>query len=369
MSQKLRIAIPLSLAVVLMVTFVFLVLDSLQNEAEQAPAQETTQELSDGVPQRPSARGKIPTGSPSDPRRRVKKRSIPAADGFSRWQLSKLPPNWDPELAKELHTYFELLDRYERGRSANSAGLLMKKRDELREFLASLGPESLDTLSIILNSEPDFVYRRFMLVAIGDLGPQTEGATWALRDYFVARQGNPGHRSEMGHLISAMGKLQNDTSYDVFQDLIKNPGYSPYRDKFISELGEHHRRDEALDFFNEGLHNETSKRNRNKYAQALGKIASPESLPQLYHAFKKETYWVNKQTILGSIGKIGNPNSISFLEEQARYAGESAVRLSAARALSRIGTPVAMDTLRDVAQSESDEKIQSYMVDWSQEQQ
>ena len=60
---------------------------------------------------------------------------------------------------------------------------------------------------------------------------------------------------------------------------------------------------------------------------------------------------------------------LPFLEEQARYAGESAVRLSAARALSRIGTPVAMDTLRDVAQSESDEKIQSYMINWSQEQQ
>jgi len=173
----------------------------------------------------------------------------------------------------------------------------------------------------------------------------------------------------MGYLIKAMGKLQNDTSYDVLQDLIKNQGFSPYRDKFIWELGEHHRRDEALDFFNDGLNNETSKRNRNKYAQALGKIASPESLPQLYHAFKNENYWVNKQTILGSIGKIGNPNSIPFLEEQARYAGESAVRLSAARALSRIGTPVAMDTLRDVAQSESDEKIQSYMINWSQEQQ
>ena len=93
------------------------------------------------------------------------------------------------------------------------------------------------------------------------------------------------------------------------------------------------------------------------------------SLPELYNAFLNENYWVNKQTILGSIGKIGNPNSIPFLEEHARYAGESAVRLSAARALSRIGTPLAMNTLRDVARAESDEKIQSYMINWSQEQQ
>ena len=369
MSQKIRIAIPLSLAAVLTVLFVFLVLSELQDPATEEPGPEARQEPAEGVPQRPVARGDIPTGPPSEPRRRVQKRRVPAADGFSRWHLPKLPPNWNAELAKDLHTYFELLDKYERGRSANSAALLMKKREELREFLAGLGPESLETLSMILNSEPDFVYRRFMLAAIGDLGPKTEGATWALRDYFVARQSNPGHRSEMGYLINAMGKLQNDTSYDVLQDLIKNPGFSPYRDKFIWELGEHHRRDEALDFFNDGLNNETSKRNRNKYAQALGKIASPESLPQLYHAFKNENYWVNKQTILGSIGKIGNPNSIPFLAEQARYAGESAVRLSAARALSRIGTPVAMDTLRDVAQSESDEKIQSYMINWSQEQQ
>ncbi len=142
MSQKIRIAIPLSLAAVLTVLFVFLVLSELQDpETGGAPAPEARQEPSEGIPQRPVARGDVPTGPPSEPRRRVQKRRVPAADGFSRWHLPKLPPNWNAELAKDIHTYFELLDKYERGRSANSAGLLMKKREELREFLAGLGPE------------------------------------------------------------------------------------------------------------------------------------------------------------------------------------------------------------------------------------
>ncbi len=366
MNPKLRIAVPLSLAVFLTVLLVFLWLNEWQRPADDRAL--SREEEPGGLPQRPVTREEIPPGSPSAPRRRPT-RPFPRSDGFSRWKLSKLPANWNVELARDIHTFFELLDRLERGRSANSAGLLLKKREELRELLAGLGADSLDTLAMILNSESDFVYRRFMLAAIGDLGPRTEGATWALRDYFIARQTDAGNRSEMGHLIQAMGKLQNDTSFDVMKDLIKNPGYAPYREKFIWELGEHHRRDEALDFFNEGLKNETSKKNRNRYAQALGKIASPRSLPELYNAFLNENYWVNKQTILGSIGKIGNPNSIPFLEEHARYAGESAVRLSAARALSRIGTPLAMNTLRDVARAESDEKIQSYMINWSQEQQ
>lgn len=367
MSQNLRIAVPFSLAAILTAVIIWMAL----NDGQQGPAEQTLSAKTEESPAQQSqpaekaTRRKPPTAAP---RRPVRKR-VNKSDGFSRWDLSNLPPNWNTELARAIHSYFEKLDVYEKGRTANAASQLMKAREEFRDFLAGLGPESLETLATILNSEPDFVYRRFMLVAIGDLGPRTEGATWALRDYFVSRNTDPQNRSEMGHLIKAMGKLQNETSFDVMKNLIGNPGYSPYREKFIWELGEHHRRDEAADFFQDGLSNETSKKNRNRYAQALGKLAQPESLPALYHAFKKENYWVTKQTILGSIGKIGNPNSIPFLEEHARFAGESAVRLSAAKALSRIGTPVAMETLRDVADSEPDKKTQSYMIDWSQERQ
>ena len=366
MSQNLRIAVPFSLAAILTAVIIWMAL----NDGRQEPAKET---LSAKVKESTASQSQLaenaaPRKPPTAVRRPVRKRGK-KSDGFSRWDLSNLPANWNAELAKTIHSYFEKLDVYEKGHTANAAGQLMKARDELRDFLAGLGPESLETLATILNSEPDFVYRRFMLVAIGDLGPRTEGATWALRDYFVSRNTDPKNRSEIGHLIQAMGKLQNETSFDVMQNLIRNPGYKPYREKFIWELGEHHRRDEAADFFQEGLNNDSSKKNRNRYAQALGKLAQPGSLPSLYHAYKKESYWVTKQTILGSIGKIGNPNSIPFLEEQARFAGESAVRLSAAKALSRIGTPVAMDTLRDVAEAEPDKKTQSYMVDWARERQ
>lgn len=369
MSQNLRIAVPFSLAAILTAVIAWMAFTEAQPEPADGPFSTREEKGPGSAPTRPLAKEEIPRSSPTAVRRRPVRKPARKPGGFSRWDLSNLPANWNGELAQSIHSYFEMLDVYEKGRTANAASRLMKGREDLRNFLAGLGPESLETLATILNSEPDFVYRRFMLVAIGDLGPKTEGATWALRDYFVSRSPDPQNRSEMGHLIKAMGQLQNNTSFDVMQDLIKTPGYSPYRDKFIWELGEHNRRDEAVDFFNAGLSSETSKTNRNRYAQALGKIARSDSLSVLYDAFNKETYWVTKQTILGSIGKIGNPNSIPFLEEHARYATESAVRLSAARALSRVGTPLAMETLRDVAQSESDRKTQSYMIDWSKERQ
>ena len=52
MSQKIRIAIPLSLAAVLTVLFVFLVLSELQDPATEAPGPEARQEPAEGVPQR-----------------------------------------------------------------------------------------------------------------------------------------------------------------------------------------------------------------------------------------------------------------------------------------------------------------------------
>ncbi len=172
MSQNLRIAVPFSLAAILTSVIIWMAL----NDGQQEPAEET---LSAKVKESTASQSQLaenaaPRKPPTAPPRRPVRKRGKTSDGFSRWDLSNLPPNWNAELASKIHSYFEKLDVYEKGRSANAASQLMKAREELREFLAGLGPESLETLATILNSEPDFVYRRFMLVAIGDLGPKTD---------------------------------------------------------------------------------------------------------------------------------------------------------------------------------------------------
>jgi hypothetical protein len=373
-SQPIRVAISLALAIILSIGFAVVFFHGLETSAPAPLAEGARAALSDrgasapgegSAARSPPAAG-APLGPPEAPDQAPSKERFPdRGDGLDRWNLGELPEGWDTDLARSIHGSFELMDDYEQAlRAGGSGAKIDAARGEFRRFLASLGPEALPTLSTILHHEPDFVYRRFLLEAIGGLGPQTEAATWTLRDYFMARRDDPVNRSEVGYVIKAMEKLQNDTSFSMLQGLVRDPGSAAYRDKLIAALGEHPRRDEASGFLVDGLRKETSKRNRNRYAQALGKVADPETLPDLFDAFQRETYWVNKQTILGSIGKIGDPQSIPFLEEQARFAQESAVRLAAGKALSRIGGP-GLDTLRSLAASEPQPELRHYFEKWS----
>jgi hypothetical protein len=247
---------------------------------------------------------------------------------------------------------------------------LEKVREDFRAFLATLGPEALPTLGAILNAESDFVNRRFVIVAIGDLGPKSDDATFILHDFFLARCTDPQNRSEMLHVVKAMGSLQNDTSFQVLTNWIErrdDPAMQVFRDTFVESLGDHPRREEALDLFVEQLdHGDyASTQTRNKSAQALGKVASAETLPDLYSAVQKEKHWVVQQTLLGSIGKIGSPDSVPFLTDVVMTAKKPAVRLSAGNALRRIGTPQAMHALNAAARAESDPEVKKRLEIWA----
>jgi hypothetical protein len=281
---------------------------------------------------------------------------------YPRWNLKDLPQGWDPKLASQIHSYFEMMtvDNKDEEKLAN----LSKIRDDFKDFLAGLGPEALPTLGTILNAEADFVNRRFLLYAIGGLGPQSEAATFLLRDFFMARQGDPQNLSEMYHVIWAMKDLQNDTSFSTLSHFIENPDLEPYREKLVEALGDHRRREEAASVFVDRMRSDDDTKVRNKAAQALGKVKSPDTLGELYAAIDKERYWATKQTMLGSIGKIGDPTSVPFLEDKARNSTEDAVRLSAAGALRRIGTPEAWQILRDLEKAEPKESIRNHIKTW-----
>ena len=352
----LKVAVPLSMGIVFVAAFVFLFTfvgdDPRPRETAEAPEKAPETET--------VAAPEVPLGDPTNPNPPELEKPKTYGGEFPRWNLEELPKGWDPAVAATLHAFFEAMEP-ERG--VPQPGI-HETRDELREYLASLGPEALPTLSTILNADHDFVNRRFLLKAIGELGPESEQATFILRDFFMARHEEPGNFSEMIHTLDAMGKLQNDSSYEMLTGFVGRESLSNFRAKAVESLGLHRRAGEAVGILVDHMHGDNMSTVRNKAAQALGRVRDPGTLDEVYRAIDSEPYWIVKQTMLGTVGKIGDPGSVAFLESHARNAKESGVRLSAARAISRIATPDALGTLEDIKRTEPDPKVRRHIETW-----
>ena len=363
--SALKIAAPLAMAVVLATLCVYFLWREARSvttlEAPRAPSVSPALANLQRTKVDPS---EIPYGTPTskDPFHWPETRPERHGGDFPRWNLKDFPEGWNPEVAKKIHDLFEAMDfdGYDEEKLLALAGV----RKALVEYLATLGPEAVPTLQAILNAEGDFVDRRKIIEALGNLGPQTEEATFVLRDFFLARSKNPENLSEMGHVIEAMGQLKNATSFDTLKGFIERPELHRYRDKFLAALGDHPRHEEAIGTFLDSLHNDPLEQVRNKAAQSLGKVASPDTLSDLYAAVDGERWWIAKQTILGTIGKIGDPSSLPFLEEKAKNSKEPAVRLSAAGAIRRIGTSSGQQILREIARTEPDPLTRQHFQSW-----
>ncbi len=360
MKISLRVAAPLALAALLTITFGYLLVIAGRSD-DEAPS--PTVADPQPTPETEPAQFDVPQNSPTEPVRYSEQRLKRYGGRYPRWNITEFPAGWDHDLATDLHTFFEsmVLDQTD-----PKLGI-QKIRQDLRDYLASLGPDALPTLGAVLNAEADFVNRRFLLYGIGDIGPESEEATFLLKDFFLGRQEQPEARSEMFHTIDAIARLDNDTSFDLITDFSKRKNLHAFRAKFVEALGTHSRREEAVGTVVEHMRNDTLHNVRNKAAQFLGKTKLDETLDDVYRAVEKEPHWIVKQTMLGTIGKIGNPASIPFLENQARNASEPGVRLSAARALSRIENDYANRVLKDVARAEPDQRMKKKMLAWVRE--
>ncbi|HVR75570.1 MAG TPA: HEAT repeat domain-containing protein, partial [Planctomycetota bacterium] len=372
--RRLQAAVFLALAVVFLGAFaVLMVLKSRAGRGELSrPIPSSGSDGSQGVGSATLVSpSEIPYGDPSAPKPFENREKLERYGGkFSRWNLQELPEGWDEATALRIHSLFEAMDFDPMdSEKLNNLGAL---RDELQDYLAQLGPEALPTLAAILNAEGDFVDRRFIIYAIGYLGPKTDGATYVLRDFFMARCVRPESRTEMIHVAKAMTDLQNDSSFYALTGLIRHetetvPAIEGFRSNFIEALGEHPRREEALNLFVNEIHEDPLLHARNKAAQALGKIRSPETLPELYSAVEKEPHYFIRQTLLGSIGKMGKSESIPFLEKHARHASDYRIRLSAAGAIRRIATPYGQAVLREISQSDPEPVVRSNAAEWAGE--
>jgi HEAT repeat protein len=366
--RALKIAAPLAMAVALAgVCLYFLWREARNPDATAASSASRVDQALASLQRTKVNPEEIPFGSPTanDPFRWPQTKPERSSGEFPRWNLKDFPEGWSPEIAKKIHDYFEAMDFD--GHDREKVLTLAKTRKDLVDFLASLGPDAIPTLQAILNAEGDFVDRRQIIEALGNLGPQSEEATLVLRDFFMARYKDPQNLSEIGHVIDAMGHLKNATSFDTLSNFIQRQDLHRYRDKFLVALGDHPRREEATGTFLDSLLNDQLEQVRNKAAQSLGKVASPETLNDLYNALDRERWFYAKQTILGTIGKIGDPSSLPFLEEKAKGAKESGVRLSAAGAIRRIGTASGQQILREIARTEPDPMTRQHFESWVKE--
>jgi len=366
--NRLKILAPLCFGLALVGVFVYLIWNEVRHGDTSPVAPQPP--VVGPAPQAPK-RADPPVRAPRDSNPlSFEKTPRPPGQGLQRWNIDKLPEAWDPALAARLADFFDQMDVSAEFTEEDIEKLkkLEDVRDKLREFLKSLGPESLVTLDAILKNEVDFGNRRFLLEAIGDLGPRSEEATLSLLDFYLRTRDRQGGRSETNHVIEAMGRLKNATSYESLSGMIDDPSTTSYdRNKFVQALGEHPRREESISRFVAHGRDDDDVGTRNHAWQAIGKMRSKggKALADLISAFDREDVWYVKQTMLGTIGYLGDPSALSFLERVARTDEDSRVRLSAFNAIRLIATPEAMRVLRSALAGERDESVRQNVQEWT----
>jgi len=356
-SKRFRAAIPLAAGLILLGLFVYFLLTiggrDEEREDPSSPKSPFPKVVEPRIPDRIDPQPKGP----------------PPEKGLDRWHFDREIVGWDPALASKIAAFFEAMDvpYGPEGFDHAKLGTLEEKREGFAKFLASLGPEAIPTLTAILGEEKDFVDRRFLLYALGDLGPKSELASEALYEFYDKSKKDPQAAGEINHVIEAMGRLKNERAFQILSLEIDDPNTpTDYRDKFIQALGEHPRRDEAVPKI-VGIMNEyEDPKCRNHAAQFLGKVAKPETLGDLTSAFGREKELIIQQTILGSIGKIGDESALPFLTGVARRGERYEVRLSAANAIRRIGTPNAIQSLQELLQVETEPQVRKNLEEWLQ---
>jgi HEAT repeat protein len=371
MGNRLRVFVPLCLGLGLVGVFIYLIWDEVGRSepapivpppapALSQPPAETPMPIAAVAPGQPPGDPGDPLSFESPPR--------PPGEGLQRWNMDKLPEGWDPALAGQIADFFDKMDVSGfTEEDQEKLKDLQDVREEFRNFLKSLGPEDLATLDAILKNEVDFGNRRFLLEAIGDLGPRSEEATFSLLDFYLRSRDRQGGRSETNHVIEAMGRLKNGTSYESITSMIDDASTSSYdRNKFVQALGEHPRREESISRFVAHGREDDDVGTRNHAWQAIGKMRSRggKALSDLISAFDRENIWYVKQTMLGTIGYLGDPSALPFLEKVARTNEDSRVRLSAFNAIRLLATPEALRVLRSALAGERDETVRQNVEGW-----
>ena len=233
---------------------------------------------------------------------------------------------------------------------------LLARREALDEFLAQLGPEAIPMLVALLEREPDFLNRRRLIMALGEIGSD-RAADELVNHYWRLFDGD--QETELNYAIKALGLVQSPHSFGLLTGMIEDADAIPHRYRFVEQLGRHRDNVQAVPTFIRVADsaNEPYFKTRSRAALALKWANDPRSAPQVERLLGTEEDKFVRQALCGTLGDLGDTGSIPKLEHVARGDTDHQTRMSAIRALSRIGGPEARQIIEELQQSDEHERV------------
>lgn len=235
-----------------------------------------------------------------------------------------------------------LLCQWNSAMDASTAHRVARARTDLQNLLDSLGPEHVAMLTGILEEEPDFINRRFLLKALGKIGSK-EALNSLLEHYYWAN--SEGKESEVKHTIESLSLANNDASFDILRDFSLSEEDEIHRYRFVEALTQHSRSEDARDVYGALLEDPSHFRVRQRAAYGFKVSGKKVDAQTVESALLVEKNPYVRQSYLGALGGIRDVNSIPMVQKILSEDNDISTRISAVRALLRIDGANAIQAL------------------------
>ncbi len=263
------------------------------------------------------------------------------------------------DLTPEMRQVREELDALFRGMQwdkaldASTAHRVARARDDLQAYLDTLGPEHVPMLVGLLEEDPEFINRRFLMKTLGRIG--SEEALTGLVDHYHWSAGK-NKESEVKHTVDALASAKNDLSFEILCEYSLSEETSQHRYRFLGALSDHPRAPDASGIFSDLLTDPTHFRVRQRAAYGLKVIGSLGHAPRIEDALLNEPNPYVRQSYLGALGGIRDVRSVPLLSRILQEDDVLSTRVSAVKALLRIEGDAVLNAL--VAAREDDSQPQ-----------
>ncbi|NRA76209.1 MAG: HEAT repeat domain-containing protein [Planctomycetes bacterium] len=243
---------------------------------------------------------------------------------------------------KKIDEYF-LKTQWDAAMDASTAHRVGRARDELEALLSSLGPEHVPLLIGLLEEEPDFVNRRFLLRALGRIGSD-EALAGLVEHYWWCAQEQK--ESEVKYTIDALAFADTERSFEILREYALSADTITHRYRFVGALAEGSRSADAIDIYSQLLKDDSHFRVRQRAAYGLKVSGSLSQISSIENALQSEMNPYVRQSILGAIGGIRDVRSIPLVSRILEQDQVLSTRLSAIRTLLRIEGTAAIEALQ-----------------------
>ncbi len=233
---------------------------------------------------------------------------------------------------------------------------LVARREALDAFLAQLGPAAVALIVDLLLEEPDFLNRRRLILALGEIGSDQATDELALHYWRLKALGE---EVELNYTIKALGVVQSPYSFDLLTGMIESPETTKHRWRFVEQLGGHNNSAQAVPTFLRVADSSTEPyfKNRSRAALALKWANDPRAAPDVERLLDSEEDKFVRQALCGTLGDLGDPASLTRLGSVARTDQNYQTRMSAIRAMSRIGGEEARKIIEERRENDEHERV------------